>query len=260
MKKFFIILLLSFNVLCGSQNDHLKYGIPSTNGRLLYREAYVLLHDNSKKIPLWVSYHLTEKHLQGIQKRVDRFKPDPDLLEGERAELSDYKGSGYDRGHMAPAGDMKRSYKVMVESFYLSNMCPQTPGLNRGLWKTLEEKIRDFTRTKSEVWIMCGPIFGDLDEDGIEDYLDRIGLNQVWVPTDFYKIVVFDNVHKGINATAFIMPNKKLSGKLLSYVVTIDSVESLTGIDFLNNLPDSIEEKIESTKLLIAGFWSTAPK
>ena len=151
LKKFSIVLLLSLLISCESQIDHLKYGIPSTNGKILEREGYVLLHDSLKKIPLWVSYHLTKKHLQGIQERVDRFKPDPDLLEGERAELSDYKGSGYDRGHMAPAGDMKRSLKVMLESFYLSNMCPQTPGLNRGQWKTLEEKIRDFTRAEGKV-------------------------------------------------------------------------------------------------------------
>jgi DNA/RNA endonuclease G (NUC1) len=76
MKKFFIILLLSFNVLCGSQNDHLKYGTPSRNGTILEREGYVLLHDSLKKVPLWVSYHLTRQHLQGTQERVDRFKPD----------------------------------------------------------------------------------------------------------------------------------------------------------------------------------------
>jgi endonuclease G len=87
MKKFFIILLLSFNVLCGSQNDHLKYGTPSTNGIILEREGYVLLHDNSKKAPSWVSYHLTRQHLQGMQERVDRFKPDTDLPVGGRAAL-----------------------------------------------------------------------------------------------------------------------------------------------------------------------------
>jgi endonuclease G len=161
---------------------------------------------------------------------------------------------------MAPAGDMKRSYNVMLESFYLSNMCPQTPGLYRGLWKTLEERIRDFTKIQGEVWIICGPVFKDIDGDGIGDYLDRIGLNQVWVPSDFYKILIFQKINKDIKATAFIMPNRRLSGDLLSYVVTIDSIEGLTGLDFLNELPDSIEEKIESTKLLIAGFWGTTPE
>ena len=87
MKKFSIILLLTISISCKSQIDHLKYGTPSTNGTILEREAYVLLHDNSKKVPLWVSYHLTRQHLQGTQERVDRFKPDLELPVGGRAEL-----------------------------------------------------------------------------------------------------------------------------------------------------------------------------
>ena len=260
MKKLFLILLLTISISCKNQINHLKYGIPSTNGTILYREAYVLLHDNSKKVPLWVSYHLTRQHLQGTQERVDKFKPDQDLLEGERAELSDYRKSGYDRGHMAPAGDMKRSYKVMLESFYLSNMCPQAPGLNRGLWKTLEEKIRDFTRAEGEVWIICGPVFKDIDGDGIGDYLDRIGLNQVWVPTHFYKIIVFSVNSERIDAIAFKMPHRKLYKSLDSYITTVDSIEILTGLNFLNELLDTIEERIESNKAKDISFWITTPK
>ena len=260
MKRFFIIFLLSVTVLYGSQNDHIKYGIPGRVGPILYREGYVLSHDNSKKVPLWVSYHLTTQHLQGVQERVNKFKADPELPVGGRAELSDYKKSGYDRGHMAPAGDMKRSYKVMIESFYLSNMCPQAPSLNRGLWKTLEEKIRDFARTKGEVWIICGPVFKDLDGDGEGDYLERIGTNHVWFPTHFYKIIVFHDVNKAINAVAFIMPNEALYKNLISYVTTIDSIELLTALDFLCELPDDIEEKIESRKTDNISFWITTPK
>lgn len=260
MKKIFIILLLSVTVLYGSQNDHIMYGTPGKNGTILSREGYILLHDNLKKVPLWVSYHLTTEHLQGTQKRVNKFKPDPDLPKEKRAELSDYRKSGYDRGHMAPAGDMKRSYKVMIESFYLSNMCPQLPGLNRGLWKILEEKIRGFTRTKGEVWIICGPIFIDLDGDGKGVYLERIGANRVWVPTHFYKIIVFHNVNKAINVIAFIMPNRKLYKNLISYVTTIDSIESLTDLDFLNELPDDLEEKIEFRKAKNTSFWTTTAK
>ena len=98
LKKLFLILLLITS--CTNQINHLKYGTPSINGKILEREGYVLLHDSLKKVPLWVSYHLTRQHLQGTQERIDRFKPDPDLQVGKKAELSDYKGSGYDRGHI----------------------------------------------------------------------------------------------------------------------------------------------------------------
>ncbi|MBA7680632.1 hypothetical protein ES703_88953 [subsurface metagenome] len=252
MKKFFIILLLSFNVLCGSQNDHLKYGTPSRNGTILEREGYVLLHDSLKKVPLWVSYHLTRQHLQGTQERVDRFKPDPDLPKGERAELSDYKGSGYDRGHMAPAGDMKRSLNVMLESFYLSNMCPQEAGLNRYKWRILEEKVRNFTRKEGDSWIITGPVFMDMDNDGDKDCLEKIGSNKVWVPTHFYKIIIDDD--PVVTAYSFLMPNRKPENDIEDYAVTVDSLEALTGFDFLNILPDSEEEAVESRILDVSLF------
>ncbi len=131
MKKYvilLIILLIPF-VLLSETNVHTKYGLPGMLkwGQIIYREGYVLLMDYEKKVPLWVSYHLTAQDLKGKQKRVDKFRPDPLIPNEQRAELSDYKKSGYDRGHMAPSGDMKRSYKVMLDSFYLSNSPNKNP-------------------------------------------------------------------------------------------------------------------------------------
>lgn len=253
MNKFFIIFLLTVSASSKNQVDHLKYGTPSTNGTILYREGYVLLHDNSKKVPLWVSYHLTKEHLQGTQERVDKFQADPDLQIGKRAELSDYKGSAYDMVQMAPAADMKRSYKVMVESFYLSNICPQLPQHSKGLWRSIEKSVRAMTNKMGEVWVICGPIFKDLDGDGIGDYLERIGSNKVWVPTHFYKISVFhdvDDVNHEIFTISFIIPNKTFTDNFVACLTTIDSIEVLTGLDFLNKLPDNIEDEIETRKEL----------
>jgi len=256
--------ILFFFLFCTSQpsaqpnnfstqtNEHLQYGLPSIDGQLIIREGYALLHDGNKKVPLWVSYHLTKEDLQGTAGRTDDFRPDPDIPVGKRAELSDYKGSGYDRGHMAPAGDMNRSKKVMSESFYLSNMCPQEPTLNRNKWRILEEKARDFTLAKGESWIITGPVFMDIDGDGNKDCLGRIGTNRVWVPTHFYKIIVTKNGE--IKAISFLMPNWFSEGKIKDYQVPIDSIEKITGLDFLNELPDDIENVIESQKPRLSGF------
>ena len=263
MKKFLLIVLF-LSLSCTTQlttqpdfestqtNEHLHYGIPGIDGQLITREAYALLHDGDKKVPLWVSYHLTEEHLQGTIERTDDFRPDPDLPEGERAELADYKYSGYDRGHMAPAGDMKRSEKVMSESFYLSNMCPQEAGLNRGKWKTLEEKTRNYTLAKGESWIITGPVFMDIDGDGDKDCLEKIGTNKVWVPTHFYKIIVTKN--GDTKAISFLMPNETPEEDIEYYQVTVDSIEKVTGLDFLDELPDDIENLIESQKPRLSGF------
>jgi endonuclease G len=257
LKKPILVVLFLF-LFCTSQpilqpdfsstrtNEHLQYGLPSLDGQLIIREGYTLLHDGNKKVPLWVSYHLTKEDLQGTAGRTDDFRPDPEIPVGHRAELSDYKGSGYDRGHMAPAGDMNRSKKVMSESFYLSNMCPQEPTLNRNKWRILEEKARNFTLAKGESWIITGPVFMDIDGDGNKDCLGRIGTNRVWVPTHFYKIIVTQNGE--IKAISFLMPNRNPERDIGNYQVPVDSIEKITGLDFLNELPDDIENVIEAQK------------
>lgn len=131
-----------------------KLGVPGMEGTLLCRKGYLLAHDPSRKTPIWVAEHLTHDKAGASLARTNNFQPDPDLEEGERAELSDYKGSGYDRGHMAPAGDMRWDQQAMVESFYLSNMVPQVGrGMNQGIWKDLEEKVRQWALNRGEVYI-----------------------------------------------------------------------------------------------------------
>ncbi len=256
MKKLLIIaVLFALTITLHTvPNEHIRFGIPGGNGKILYREGYVLLHDPVKKIPLWVSYHLTAQDLKGTQKRTDDFRPDPDLPKGHRAELSDYYKSGFDRRFIAPVGDMTRSRKVMSESFLLSNIVPQLPGMNRGGWKVLEESVRDITRSTKDAWIITGPIFRDLDGDRKGDPLKRIGSNKVWVPTDCYKIIVYTNHmysrlfsrHRNLIANAYIMPYISIKGTNIMYMTSIDKIESLTGLDFLNELPDDLESKIEN--------------
>src|SRR5690606_30581000 len=131
----------------------------------------------------WVYYLLAPSMIQGAFDRTDDFRPDPAVSTGS-AELHDYVGSGFDRGHLAPAADMKVSHTAMSESFYLSNMSPQAPSFNRGGWKKLESLIRNWVLAEGQMFVVTGSIF--------RDNLGVIGRNQVTVPSYYYKVVYSD--------------------------------------------------------------------
>jgi endonuclease G len=221
-------------------DDYAKYGIPGSKGTLLCRKGYLLAHDPDRKTPVWVAEYLTRDKASASLARTNNFRPDPDLDKGERAELSDYKGSGFDRGHMAPAGNMKWDQQAMSESFFLSNIVPQTgKGMNQGIWKDLEERVRLWAINRGGVYIYTGPIYA-------KEPPDFIGAHRVAVPTHLYKIIY---APVRVEAIAFIMPNIKLrSADMSSYIVTIREVEEKTGLDFLSELNPMISDIIESTK------------
>lgn len=221
-------------------SEYAKYGIPGESGTLLCRKGYLLAHSPDRKVPIWVAEHLTREKASASLERTNDFRPDPDIKAGERAELSDYKGSGYDRGHMAPAGDMRWDQQAMSESFYLTNMVPQTgKGMNQGIWKDLEEKVRLWALNRGEVYIYTGPIYATADPD-------TIGTNRVAIPTHLYKII-YDPVT--VDAIAFIMPNIKLkSSDMPTFIVTIREVEEKTGLNFLSRLKQKIQDAVELTK------------
>jgi len=127
-------------------NENMLFGFPGGQGIALTKKHFVILYDTTTLVPEWVAYHLTAENVQGSANRQDDFRPDPDLPEGKRSELSDYKNSGYDRGHLAPAADFKRSEEAMSETFFLSNMAPQRPNLNRMSWSHLEEEVRTLAK------------------------------------------------------------------------------------------------------------------
>lgn len=209
----------------------------STGGQILKRKGYTLSYNADYKTPQWVAWELTKKETKGKEGRTDKFLPDPDVR-GAKAYTSDYTKSGYDRGHMAPAADMKWSKQAMEESFYLSNICPQNPNLNRGDWNDLEEKSRQWAKKHGVIYIACGPIYDTKRPK-------RIGNNKVAVPDAFYKVVLI-NDKKNPQAIGFIFPNKAGHKPLKKYIVSVDSVEKRTNIDFFPSLPDEIENRIEA--------------
>ena len=189
-------------------------------------------------VPNWVAYELTNSESDGEQERSNHFKPDP-LVKGDPVTTNDYSKSGYDRGHMAPAADMKWSEQAMRESFYMTNICPQIHNLNAGDWKDLEELARDWARKYGNIYIACGPI--------VEANYPTIGKNHsIAVPSAFYKVFL-RQTRKGWTSIGFIMPNKAGNRPLMTYMLTVDEIEEQTGIDFFYNLPDSIESQVERT-------------
>ena len=180
---------------------------------------------------------MTREETCGEYPREKKFSPDP-LVKGTPITHQDYSNSGYDRGHMAPAGDMKWSVLAMRESFYTTNICPQNRNNNAGDWKDLEELARSLARTYGKVFISCGPI--------VTDASITIGARHIVVPQYFFKVFLRQKQDGSWTSIGFIMPNASGNRPLMSYIHTVDEVEAASGIDFFYNLPDTIEDKIES--------------
>lgn len=205
--------------------------------QIVVHAAYKLGYAESHEQARWVGYELTLLEVQGDSERKDNFRVDPKVLTGS-ATPADYKGSGYDRGHLAPAADMKLSDLIMSESFYMSNMSPQDPGFNRGIWKKLEENVREWASSYGTVYVVTGPIF-QLNKG-------QIGANQVTVPGYYYKVILV-HVEESTQAIGFILPNRSSAQSVLHYAVSVDEVEVKTQLDFFSGLPDDIEEMVESS-------------
>ena len=216
--------------------------IPS---QIVNYEGMILSFNKDLHIPNWVAWELTATEVSGTFPRDDNFRGDDNVIGS--AEKWDYSYSGYDRGHMAPAGDMKWSAKAMDESFYMTNMCPQAKSLNTGAWKRLEEKCRQWAEIDSAIIVICGPIV----TDPINEY---IGDSKVAVPQRFFKVILSPYIEnpRGIG---FIMPNAKVPGGMQAAAVSIDEVERVTGYDFFSSLPDEIENDVESQCKF--HYWST---
>jgi endonuclease G len=207
-------------------------------GQVIQRTGYTLAYDKKTKTPQWVAWELTKEETKGNHERTDKFLPDPNV-EGAKVVTTDYTGSGYDRGHMAPAGDMKWSKKAMEESFYMSNICPQIHHLNTGDWNELEANTRKWARRYGSVYVTCGPIYNGSRRT------QYIGKNRVKVPDAFFKVILIQSPKKTC-ALGFFFENEAGQRPLNEYLVSIDYLEQTTGIDFFPALPDELENVLEA--------------
>lgn len=198
----------------------------------------------------WVAYKLTNKNLERNVDRADEhFYPDAKVSTGS-ALPQDYAGSGYDRGHLAPAGDFTGNAKMMHETFVMSNMSPQRPLCNRETWRLLEERVRFWGEKKGDLYIITGPIF--------KPNMPTIGRrNKIAVPPAYYKVIFS---YKEMRAIAFIVPNVNKKENYRKYQVSVRTVEKETGLNFFHQLPDELEEQIETSTSTEGWFASKKPK
>jgi endonuclease G, mitochondrial len=202
------------------------YGQPVSSAEsttFLCRTRYALLHSNKHKIPIYSAERLARADLDGPVRRTDDFRTDLDLPTASRSEPSDYRGSGYDRGHMSPSGDFSTNRSAMSESFLMSNMVPQNRPMNTGIWSQLEVATRSCARSAGVVHIITGPVIPTAPK--------TIGRNKVSIPSQIYKIVLDPATNQ---TRAYLIPNKAVpaDNKFSPYSVSIDTVEQATGLDF----------------------------
>lgn len=223
------------------QSLNLKLEIPVATREhpeiIVEHTAFTLSYNSQTMTPNWVAWELNREETEGDEGRESKFSPDP-LLPEPRVTHKDYSNSGYDRGHMAPAADMKWNEQAMKESFYTSNICPQNRKLNRDDWKDLENACREWAKKYGTIYIACGPIYDSKRPK-------RIGEHQVAIPDRFYKVVLVYN-RKNPFTLAFLFKNEGHHQALMNYQTTVDEVENITGFDFFAKLPNQEEEKLES--------------
>lgn len=226
-----------------------KFTHSNKRGTTYHHKHYTLSYSEEDEQAEWVSYELTKSESYGDEERSDLFAEDPIITTGS-AHPYEYRNSGYDKGHLAPSADMRFDEEAMNECFYMSNISPQHHAMNKGAWNDLEMQTRKWARYYGRVYVVCGPVLNypnskkkKLSYD--DKYKGRTTTN-ITIPDYFYKII-FDFSKKGKEKMlAFCIPNKEIEDSYLNYAVTVDSIETLTGIDFFMNLPTEIQTKYES--------------
>jgi endonuclease G len=240
MKKLLVLVLLSFaslvlaNPIDDKCKQHVWQGAPvlkDGNNQYLCRIGYAVNYNYNTKVAYYVVEHVTVNNLVKNAPRKDEFREDPEVPAQHRQTLADYTGMGFDRGHVAPAADMVFDAKAMSESFFLTNMMPQVPGNNRGIWKYLEENVRYWAQVKGEVYVITGALFEGQPKM----------MNKVAIPSHVYKIVIDPKTGKQI---AYLFTNEKLDPKLIdNYAVSVATIEQKTGINFSPLLSNNAAEK-----------------
>lgn len=225
-------------IICAANDENQAN---NTDHEIHFYEGYSICYRESYEVAEWVSYVLTKEELKTVIGRTNDFRRDFKISTGS-ADLEDYKKSGYDRGHLAPAADMEWSKKSCSESFLMSNMTPQSPSLNRGMWQQLERQVRTWADKFEKLIVVTGPVL-----EKKADKYSFIGKNKVAIPEYFFKSILTKTKDDSIIVINFIMPNSKCEGTIWDYCVTTDEIESRCGFDIFSFLQDETEKQIESS-------------
>ena len=237
MKKLLFTLLIC--VILGTSLSAQEFNyLPATveNHQILSYTQFTISYNEDHEQPDWVAYELTDDEASAKRDRCNCFIKDESVTTGS-ATKKDYSSTGFDRGHLSPAADNNLSEEANRESFLMSNMSPQLPSFNRGIWAELESWVRDQAEYNSTIYVVTGPVF--------INNLGSIGKNNVTIPGSFYKILLRFDGKKG-KSIAFLLPHIGATGEIADYIVPVNAIEALTGLDFFPELPSSTENKIES--------------
>lgn len=207
--------------------------------QLITHRYYTISYSYHHQNPEWVAYELLGKRLKQSQHDRVAFREDPKAPKAASSEV--YTNSGYDRGHLVPAHDMAFDAQAMEESFYMTNICPQDPDFNRGIWKRLEHQVRTWAEQEQRLYVITGPILRERVPREA-----RLKTSGPSVPRQFFKVILdYDGTNaKGI---AFILENKGSDEPLENFVTSIDRVEAYTGLDFFPNLSPQEEKHLEGS-------------
>ena len=215
-----------------------QYFLPtSTTNQIVHHQNYSLSYSEKHEQAEWVAYELKASHLSNSHFKRPYFQIDK-AVKTKAANWRNYKNSGYDKGHLCPAGDRRFTKLAHDETFLTSNISPQEHKFNAGIWNRLEQKVRYWAKKNDGIFVITGGV--------LENNLKSIGSESVSVPKQFYKVIL-DKTNGSIKMLAFLMPHKESKLPLYKFVVSVDKIEAITGIDFFKELDDSIENKLEKS-------------
>lgn len=220
-----------------AQNLTFNFLPSSTTNQIIKHDYYTLSYNEKHEQAEWVAYELKKSYVKNNKFKRPFFISDPKVKTGS-SDWRNYKNSGYDKGHLCPAGDMEFDIKAYNDTFFTSNISPQLHDLNGGIWNRLEQKVRYWAIKYDGIYVVTGGV--------LQPSLKTIGEEKVSIPNYFYKILL-DNTNGSYKMIAFLVPNKKSDKPIYSFVVSTDSIEKMTGIDFFPKLDDMTEARLEKS-------------
>lgn len=236
-----VLFLFTFLLSAAAEPD---WGAPVKTDLQLKKAGFTLGYSFQYRQAVWVAYTLTAEELQS--KRVPRqnqFMVDS-AIKLRPVHPKDYYRSGYDKGHLAPAADMTYSVTSMSHSFLMTNISPQIPGCNRGIWKRVENQVRRWAVKEEKLYVITGPIFSQNPS--------KMGAGAIPIPEAFYKVIL--DLTPPMKMIGFIVPNQTSKRRVFSFAVSVDTVEQATGYDFFSLLDDELENRLE--KSFDASLWN----
>ncbi|QZK91745.1 DNA/RNA non-specific endonuclease [Flavobacterium sp. CHNK8] len=210
----------------------------STTNTIVKHNYYSLSYNENYEQAEWVAYELKKDYIKNNNFKRPYFIEDAKVITGS-ADWRNYKNSNYDKGHLCPAGDMEFSMSAYNDTFLTSNIAPQDKKFNNGIWNRLEQKVRYWAVKDNGVYVVTGGV--------LNNSLKTIGKEKVAVPQYFYKILMNRSGNR-VKMIGFLMPNEPSDEPLYKFVVSVDAIEKLTGINFFPQLEDRLENQLEANK------------